>query len=209
MDLLAHCDVFVSLHRSEGMGLTPIEAGLCGLPVVYTNYGGGSTDFLDGVLPGRPIRWSRVGDSSNGGRTLRRRGAVGRAGPGRRGATVAPGHGDGGRGRSGHHVLVDQKQLTENLLTAQVRGGRDRPAPRWPRAVGDATTRPSGSGPASLTRRRRSVEEPPPPPNRFFYVVVASSVAHLPIAAAVAAPPVQPHPHRVAQEEFAVLGKSS
>jgi hypothetical protein len=46
-ELLGHADAFVSLHRSEGMGLTPIEAGLCGLPVVYTNYGG-VTDFLDG-----------------------------------------------------------------------------------------------------------------------------------------------------------------
>lgn len=49
--LLQGCDVYLSLHRSEGMGLTPIEAGLCGLPVVYTNYGG-VTDFLDnGFFP--------------------------------------------------------------------------------------------------------------------------------------------------------------
>ncbi|MHB8378813.1 MAG: glycosyltransferase family 4 protein [Acidimicrobiales bacterium] len=45
--LLAGCDVYISLHRSEGMGLTPIEAGLCGRPVVYTNYGGVS-EYLDG-----------------------------------------------------------------------------------------------------------------------------------------------------------------
>ncbi len=49
--LLQSCDVYLSLHRSEGMGLTPIEAALCGLPVVYTNYGG-VTDFLDdGFFP--------------------------------------------------------------------------------------------------------------------------------------------------------------
>ncbi|HEY1762016.1 MAG TPA: glycosyltransferase [Acidimicrobiales bacterium] len=49
--LLQGCDAYISLHRSEGMGLTPIEAGLCGLPVVYTNYGG-VTDFLEnGFFP--------------------------------------------------------------------------------------------------------------------------------------------------------------
>jgi Glycosyl transferases group 1 len=49
--LLQGSDVYISLHRSEGMGLTPIEAGLCGLPVVYTNYGG-VTDFLEnGFFP--------------------------------------------------------------------------------------------------------------------------------------------------------------
>ncbi len=47
IDLLARCDVFLSLHRSEGMGLTPIEAGLLGIPVVYTNYGGVS-EFMEG-----------------------------------------------------------------------------------------------------------------------------------------------------------------
>ncbi|MCU1363205.1 MAG: hypothetical protein JWM55_1033 [Acidimicrobiaceae bacterium] len=46
LSLLRGCDVYLSLHRSEGMGLTPIEAALCGVPVVYTNYGG-VTDFLD------------------------------------------------------------------------------------------------------------------------------------------------------------------
>jgi glycosyltransferase involved in cell wall biosynthesis len=49
--LLGNCDVYVSLHRSEGMGLTPIEAGLCGLPVVYTNYGGVAEFMQDGFFP--------------------------------------------------------------------------------------------------------------------------------------------------------------
>jgi hypothetical protein len=51
LSLLQGCDAYLTLHRSEGMGLTPIEAGLCGLPVVYTNYGG-VTDFLEnGFFP--------------------------------------------------------------------------------------------------------------------------------------------------------------
>ncbi|HUY16395.1 MAG TPA: glycosyltransferase [Acidimicrobiales bacterium] len=62
--LLQGCEVFLSLHRSEGMGLTPIEAALCGLPVVYTNYGGVS-DFLDGGF--FPVTYTpvQVGESSH------------------------------------------------------------------------------------------------------------------------------------------------
>lgn len=60
--LLSHCDVFVSLHRSEGMGLTPIEAGLCGIPVVYTNYGGVSEYMGDGFFP-VSFKLTQVGES--------------------------------------------------------------------------------------------------------------------------------------------------
>lgn len=62
--LLQRCDVFLSMHRSEGMGLTPIEAGLCGLPVVYTNYGG-VTDYLENGF--FPVAYTpvRVGDSAH------------------------------------------------------------------------------------------------------------------------------------------------
>ncbi|MGH9020273.1 MAG: glycosyltransferase [Acidimicrobiales bacterium] len=61
-ELLAHCAAFVSLHRSEGMGLTPIEAGLRGLPVIYTNYGGVAEYLQDGFFP---VAYSpaRVGDA--------------------------------------------------------------------------------------------------------------------------------------------------
>ena len=45
-DLLASCDVYGSLHKSEGFGLTILEAMALGLPVVVTDYGG-STDFAD------------------------------------------------------------------------------------------------------------------------------------------------------------------
>ena len=62
LELLAHCSTFVSLHRSEGMGLTPLEAGLCGLPVVYTNYGGVAEFMEEGFFP-VDYTMVRVGES--------------------------------------------------------------------------------------------------------------------------------------------------
>lgn len=44
--LFATCDAFVSLHRSEGLGLPLIEAMHLGRPVIATGYGG-CADFLD------------------------------------------------------------------------------------------------------------------------------------------------------------------
>jgi glycosyltransferase involved in cell wall biosynthesis len=44
--LLAACDAYVSLHRSEGLGLPLIEAMLLGKPVIACGYGG-VADFLD------------------------------------------------------------------------------------------------------------------------------------------------------------------
>jgi glycosyltransferase involved in cell wall biosynthesis len=38
--MIAHCDCYVSLHRSEGFGLTLAEAMLLGKPVIATGYGG-------------------------------------------------------------------------------------------------------------------------------------------------------------------------
>ncbi len=43
---IAACDANLSLHRSEGLGLLPIETLYAGKPVVATGYGG-VTDFLD------------------------------------------------------------------------------------------------------------------------------------------------------------------
>lgn len=50
--LLASCDAYVSLHRSEGFGLTCAEAMLLGKPVIATNYSG-VADYLrpDHSLP--------------------------------------------------------------------------------------------------------------------------------------------------------------
>lgn len=44
--LLASCDCFVSLHRSEGFGLGPAEAMSLGKPTIITNWSG-NTDYMD------------------------------------------------------------------------------------------------------------------------------------------------------------------
>ncbi|HEX4262481.1 MAG TPA: glycosyltransferase [Acetobacteraceae bacterium] len=44
--LTACCDVVLSLHRSEGLGLVPAEAMLLGLPVVATGWSG-NMDYMD------------------------------------------------------------------------------------------------------------------------------------------------------------------
>lgn len=44
--LMEVCDVYVSLHRSEGLGLTMAEAMLMGKPVVATGYSG-NTEFMN------------------------------------------------------------------------------------------------------------------------------------------------------------------
>jgi len=56
--LTAACDAYVSLHRSEGLGLPLIEALYLGKPVIATGYGG-VTDFLDAET-GWPVRSSPV-----------------------------------------------------------------------------------------------------------------------------------------------------
>lgn len=40
----SECDCYISLHRSEGLGLGPLEAMLLGKPVIITNYSG-NTDY--------------------------------------------------------------------------------------------------------------------------------------------------------------------
>ncbi|MBK8137136.1 MAG: glycosyltransferase [Chloroflexi bacterium] len=44
--LISHCDVYISLHRSEGYGLTMAEAMYLGKPVVATGYSG-NVDFMN------------------------------------------------------------------------------------------------------------------------------------------------------------------
>lgn len=46
LSLMDACDAYVSLHRSEGLGLTMAEAMLMGKPVIATNYSG-NIDFMD------------------------------------------------------------------------------------------------------------------------------------------------------------------
>jgi glycosyltransferase involved in cell wall biosynthesis len=52
MDMLKNTDVYVSLHRSEGLGKTILEAMAYGIPVVTTAYGGHMdiTDKRNSVL---------------------------------------------------------------------------------------------------------------------------------------------------------------
>jgi glycosyltransferase involved in cell wall biosynthesis len=45
--LLAACDCFVSLHRSEGFGLPPAEAMSLGKPAILTNWSG-NVDYMSG-----------------------------------------------------------------------------------------------------------------------------------------------------------------
>jgi glycosyltransferase involved in cell wall biosynthesis/SAM-dependent methyltransferase len=46
--MIAACDCYVSLHRSEGFGLTAAEAMLLGKPVIATRYGGALEFMNDG-----------------------------------------------------------------------------------------------------------------------------------------------------------------
>ena len=56
--LKSSCDAFLSLHRSEGFGLSIAEMMALGKPVVATDYGG-STDFLSHKT-GFPVQYSKV-----------------------------------------------------------------------------------------------------------------------------------------------------
>ncbi len=55
-DLMGACDAYVSLHRSEGTGLTIAEAMALGKPVIATDWSG-NTDFLDNST-GYPVAYA-------------------------------------------------------------------------------------------------------------------------------------------------------
>lgn len=57
--LMGCCDVYLSLHRSEGLGLTIADAMSLGKPVVATAYGG-NMEFMDDAT-GYLVPWSPVG----------------------------------------------------------------------------------------------------------------------------------------------------
>ena len=57
-DLMAACDVYVSLHRSEGIGLTISDAMALGKPVVATGWSG-NMDFMT-VSNSFPVRYELV-----------------------------------------------------------------------------------------------------------------------------------------------------
>ncbi len=56
--LMNACDCYVSLHRSEGLGLTIAEAMLLGKPVIATNYSG-NTDYMD-IETSLLVKYKRV-----------------------------------------------------------------------------------------------------------------------------------------------------
>ncbi|MGI9210907.1 MAG: glycosyltransferase, partial [Methylococcaceae bacterium] len=56
LGLIESCDVYVSLHRSEGFGRTLAESMLFGKPVVATDYSG-TCDFLTPDT-GFPVQWT-------------------------------------------------------------------------------------------------------------------------------------------------------
>jgi glycosyltransferase involved in cell wall biosynthesis len=58
LSLFACCDCFLSLHRSEGLGLGPAEALQLGLDVIATGYGG-NADFCEGPLA-HPIPYTLI-----------------------------------------------------------------------------------------------------------------------------------------------------
>lgn len=64
--MMADSDCYVSLHRSEGLGLTIAEAMALGKPVIATNYSG-NTDFMTEDVS-IAIPWTRVevGDGAEG-----------------------------------------------------------------------------------------------------------------------------------------------
>jgi len=62
-DLMAACDAYVSLHRSEGTGLTIAEAMACGKPVITTDWSG-NTDFAD-ISNSFPVSYELTTVASN------------------------------------------------------------------------------------------------------------------------------------------------
>src|SRR5262249_27272136 len=57
-NLMAACDAYVSLHRSEGIGITIAEAMALGKPAIATGWSG-NTDFMD-VSNGFPVSYRLV-----------------------------------------------------------------------------------------------------------------------------------------------------
>lgn len=56
--LFHHADIVLSLHRSEGFGLVPAEAMLCGKPVVSTDWSA-TAEFIDDTC-GIPVNYNLI-----------------------------------------------------------------------------------------------------------------------------------------------------
>ena len=61
-ELVANAAAYLTLPRSEGLGLTPLEAAVHGVPVVYSDYSGLHDNFNGTFFP-VPVTMVRVGDS--------------------------------------------------------------------------------------------------------------------------------------------------
>jgi hypothetical protein len=64
-DLMEACDAYISLHRSEGIGLTITDAMACGKPVIATGWSG-NMDFMN-VSNSYPVRYELVEIEKNAG----------------------------------------------------------------------------------------------------------------------------------------------
>jgi glycosyltransferase involved in cell wall biosynthesis len=64
--LMNVCDCYVSLHRSEGLGLTMAEAMLLGKPVIATGYSGNMDFMTDETSLLVPWIYTDVGDDAEG-----------------------------------------------------------------------------------------------------------------------------------------------
>ena len=58
------CDCYISLHRSEGLGLTLAEAMLLGKPVIDTAYSGNMDFMTDETSLLVPWKYTDVGDDA-------------------------------------------------------------------------------------------------------------------------------------------------
>jgi glycosyltransferase involved in cell wall biosynthesis/SAM-dependent methyltransferase len=63
--IVAACDCYLSLHRSEGFGLTPAEAMALGKPVIATRYGGVLDFMTDQNSYLVDHSWTRVGPGAH------------------------------------------------------------------------------------------------------------------------------------------------
>jgi glycosyltransferase involved in cell wall biosynthesis len=61
-ELVAQASAYITLPRSEGLGLTPLEAAVHAVPVVYSDYSGLRDNFQSSFFP-VPVTMVRVGDS--------------------------------------------------------------------------------------------------------------------------------------------------
>ena len=64
--LMNICDCYISLHRSEGLGLTLAEAMLLGKPVIATAYSGNMDFMTDETSLLVPWKYTEVGDDAEG-----------------------------------------------------------------------------------------------------------------------------------------------